>query len=321
MFAGADSMVQTYAVPFVAAFVVLAGCAASESASNVSLEALEDMGAIAGVVVDEAISPVPDVNVALVRSGNTDAVLNATTNAAGEFQFEAVEPDLYLLNIVDPRFQNTTQEVTVLAGEVSAARITLIGLPGVVPYTVVYMKSGLISCNIPIIVESLTCNSGSTGVVPPANKDFRHEIPTGHQLIVIEQEWPSADESMTIWVERNYPPEEDKPADRFLIKMGQSVMRIVMSPEQAFCCSTSEIPKVPVPPSNQNFSLQLRSFYAGKYQPEINQTLAIVCITYYGSDACRGVGVALDFRFQQYVTGFVNYRPNNWQEYSARPDA
>jgi hypothetical protein len=316
---GAEAVQQRVLVGFLATSIAFAGCASTESATPANLQSLEDLGAIAGVIVDEAISPVAGVAVFLSPGGTVEPIRNTTTDAAGEFHFEALDPDVYVLTIADARFQNTSQEATVRAGETVPARITLTGLPGVVPYSLVYLKSGLINCNIPIIIESLTCSN--LGPIGPASKDFRHEIPAGHQFIVIEQEWPTNDESMTIWVERNYPPEDDKPADRFLIKMGQSVMRMTLSPEQSFCCSTSEIPKVPVPPSNQNFSLQLRSFYAGKYQPEVNQTLAIVCVTYYGSDACRGVGAALDFRFQQYVTAFVNYRPANAAEYSARPDA
>lgn len=299
----------------VAVMTAMAGCVSSGPSSGPVGAEFGELGVLEGLVVDESLAPVAGIVVDLREAGGaSEATWNATTNAGGAFAFTGLSPASYLVSVSDPRYANATVDIAVVSGEIARVKLLLVGLPGEVPYSVVFIKSGIVGCNIPFIIESLTCT-----FVAPSNKDFRHEIPLGHELTIIEQTWQNPQESMTIWVERRHPPPGNE-TDRILIKIDAPVWRAELSPGQEFCCSTAEIPKVPVPPSNENFTLQLRSFYAGQYQKEINQTLGIVCITYYGSDACRGVGAALDFRFHQYVTSFANYRPAAPSEYTALPD-
>ena len=120
--------------------IVLAGCsddppsAATQDEGvfaglDESAEATSTTGAIAGVVVDEAIRPVPRANVTLVAAGK-----NVTTDDEGRFAFEGLEPGTYFLDAAAHRFAKAQVSADVAAGEVSTVRILIARLTTVEPY-------------------------------------------------------------------------------------------------------------------------------------------------------------------------------------------
>ncbi len=111
--------------------ILLAGCAGtregtSEGAKGNSSDAAHpavstSTGAIAGVVVDEAIRPLANVSVSLEA-----AELVALTDAAGLFAFEGLAPGSYVLTAnATAGFLAAQTTVAVQAGKVAKTRIVL----------------------------------------------------------------------------------------------------------------------------------------------------------------------------------------------------
>jgi hypothetical protein len=101
----------------------LAGCAAggdgSEEAddlavSDLGLEATATTGIIRGVVVDEAIRPLPGVRVTLVVEGETK---QTESNDAGAFGFDSLPPGTYFLKAERFGFESIQQAAEVKAGD------------------------------------------------------------------------------------------------------------------------------------------------------------------------------------------------------------
>ena len=78
-------------------------------------------GAIAGVVVDEAIRPVPGALVALAA----DPTVNATVDDAGVFLLGDLEPGLQVLSVSAAGFFPIQTSVDVAAGETSRVKVQL----------------------------------------------------------------------------------------------------------------------------------------------------------------------------------------------------
>lgn len=128
----------------------LAGCAGGDasttnaSASSTSEAAAPTVdastGSIAGVVMDDESSPLAGVKTALV-----EANVETTTDAAGRFTFNDVEPGSYRLITERLGFESVARKVDVVAGEV--ANVTLILKPLAVseePYHAMIQRNALI---------------------------------------------------------------------------------------------------------------------------------------------------------------------------------
>lgn len=127
---------------------LLAGCTSPEPkatgddpfaslGSEVTVDA--KTGAIAGVVVDEAIRPVGNASVVLVAPPR-----NTTTDAEGRFAFEGLEPGVYFMQVEARRFEGAQVSVDVVAGEPSTVRILLVALTTAEPYLVTVQFRGRI---------------------------------------------------------------------------------------------------------------------------------------------------------------------------------
>ena len=128
-------------VAVLAAFVAvaMAGCADSpepEPAGDDPFAGLQDevevtatLGAIVGVVVDQAIRPLANATIALTgQAGNT------TTDDQGRFTFGDLEPGTYFLQASARRHEAAQVSVDVVAGEAAIVRILLIAMTSVEPY-------------------------------------------------------------------------------------------------------------------------------------------------------------------------------------------
>lgn len=136
---------------------VLAGCSAEEAAppevpgvEDLALEATATTGVIRGVVVDDAIRPVPNATVTL--AGATEAV--TTSTAAGAFGFEGLDPGTYFLRIERKGFQAVQQSADVVAGvaDPPIVKVLLPRLPGFQPYVAVRAFEGFIECTTSFLV-------------------------------------------------------------------------------------------------------------------------------------------------------------------------
>src|SRR6202171_1123744 len=100
-------------------------------------------GAIRGVVHDPQHRPVQDTMV-MLKAKSSDWARSVTTNATGEFQFNAVPLGDYFVSVASQGFAQTSQDVTVISGTVPVvhfllkvatanANVTVSGEPDVAP--------------------------------------------------------------------------------------------------------------------------------------------------------------------------------------------
>lgn len=171
---------------FLAAILVasaLAGCSgkSQDEEAEPAEPAVEDLGLVAtastgivrGVVVDEAIRPLANVSVEL-RGGPEPKA--ATTNAAGAFGFDLLEPGTYFLEATKPGYFAVQQSVEVVAGDdrPPVAKILLKANPATTPFVNVQVFDGfvecttsfLVLCGAPNLLLTLWCN-GDLDPLPP----------------------------------------------------------------------------------------------------------------------------------------------------------
>lgn len=138
---------------WMAAFLVLvlAGCSATPPSSeapdttyeDLGLQAAQDRGVIRGVVVDEAITPLPGAVV--TRTGGE----SATTDAQGRFGFSNVEPGTQFLSASRPGYTSVQSVTEVEAGvlEPRSVTIQLTRIPGSEPRVVALVWHGFMQCS------------------------------------------------------------------------------------------------------------------------------------------------------------------------------
>src|SRR4030081_3104972 len=81
-------------------------------------------GAIRGVVHDPQHRPVQDAMV-MLKAKSSDWAKSVTTNATGEFQFNAVPVGDYSVSVASQGFAQTSQDVTVVSGTVPVVHFLL----------------------------------------------------------------------------------------------------------------------------------------------------------------------------------------------------
>src|SRR5437016_13195906 len=102
-----------------------------------------DYGAIRGVVHDPQHRPIQNTMV-MLKAKSSDWAKSVTTDATGEFQFNAVPLGDYSVSIASQGFAQTSQDVTVISGTVPVvhfllkvatanANVTVSGAPEVTP--------------------------------------------------------------------------------------------------------------------------------------------------------------------------------------------
>ena len=81
-------------------------------------------GAVRGVVHDPQHRPVQGAMV-MLKAKSSDWTKTATTDANGEFQFNAVPLGDYTVTVASPGFAQTAQDVTVISGTVPVVHFQL----------------------------------------------------------------------------------------------------------------------------------------------------------------------------------------------------
>ncbi|MHB1260898.1 MAG: carboxypeptidase-like regulatory domain-containing protein [Thermoplasmatota archaeon] len=134
------------ALALAVAAVALAGCGGKASGagevrlgdgSRISLDLPEEQqpepddirGAVSGVVVDEAIFPLPGAVVSV-----RDRELQATADEDGKFIFEAMPPGLYTLVVRMEGYGDGLGTINVKSGQVTKSILQVHRLPSVDPY-------------------------------------------------------------------------------------------------------------------------------------------------------------------------------------------
>ncbi|MEA3165488.1 MAG: Carboxypeptidase regulatory-like domain, partial [Thermoplasmata archaeon] len=133
----------------------LAGCssggapAAPDEPGPTGLVATSTTGVIRGVVVDDAIRPLP--NATVQARGPAEANRTALTDADGFFGFEGLAPGTWFVSGAKLAYQDAQQSVEVLAGvaEPPVVKLQLVFVPSKAPFVVVYKYEGFAECIVP----------------------------------------------------------------------------------------------------------------------------------------------------------------------------
>lgn len=311
--------------------LLLAGCVGAPSdvssptptdVDEPSLDVSDTQGAIGGVVLDDSLKPLADAAVTLSRPSSPQQILaSRTTDMNGTFLFSLLDPGAYLLSAAAEGRTPRTAVAEVIAEEIATVRISLTETPGVEPYVVLTVQNGIIHC-----VASALVWPGepyADAVCGESTYIQSYPVPDGWQALVGETNWNSIGDSMLTW----YIHQNETTGAAGLIAglaegIGQAPVRVVLLPGVLGPEASRAAPagSVWVASPETGFTLEVRNYYTGILQEELNQTFSAQCYGLFGF-TCFGVGASAEFRYGQYITAFINGRPSDLDAYSALPDA
>ena len=97
------------------------------------------LGAISGVVVDDAIRPIPDAKIVLADQGRD---VEAVTDAEGLFSFTDLQPGFYAMSASARLYLPTQATADVVAGETAKVKVQLLRDPTPQPYHITLKHDG-----------------------------------------------------------------------------------------------------------------------------------------------------------------------------------
>lgn len=300
---------------FTALAIVLSGCSGSggDEARPQALGLAAGLAGISGVVVDTELLPISEASALLGDS------LVALTDENGFFQIDNVSVGTHRLVIEKRGYTYIEREVEFSEGVVLRETFILERLASDVPYLSVMIQQGLLNCGWALVIHSAFCGGNSVQpVFGPFRAELRFLMPEGHKLTIAETHWDQTDQTMHNWY-RDHTNGNGTGQARFITdEIGQPPLRRVFEPGVLYPAfySAPSVEHIPFPEAV--FPFHVATFYDGSFQREANQTAYAVCengILGY----CSGVGVAVQFRYSQYVSVFVNGIPPSAHEFTAVP--
>lgn len=188
------------------AVLLLSGCASSGSDptvdpgafNGVPVTVTETTGGIRGIVVDQAIVPVPKVDVTL-KAGTSDKA--ATTDAQGRFAFSDLPAGTYFLSFKHLLYKPAQSSIEVTAGvEPPITKIQLEALFTAKPYHEQFKFKGIIACGYNAVLITAPCVTDYTSISPtcpggcaPAlrsvqgdNRAFASSVGPNWETVVVE---------------------------------------------------------------------------------------------------------------------------------------
>lgn len=334
---------------FVVTLTVLAGCtggnpgpAATSQAPVASgpAEYDETTGAIEGFVTDDEIQPIVGATIGILQLPDSIRL----TDAAGRYVLSNVPPGTYQLAATALGYDSAGRSVVVEAGAVTEANLILAALPVLAPYYETFVFTGFISCGVAFIRSTLPFNcNAATGTGDTANW---HELygscsdgddcidgkpwwPTTWNATLVEATWDS--QANPDWLAFDYNDRTIGYYGVYLRYRGLNPVRFLV--ERCASYMETDFGRAPTPCTDEEVAksgMHIETFYVGKNQQEAHMgdaactenTTIPVYGTFPGYQAgCYGVGVALDLRWQNWVTVFHIELPDDIDVFSARPDA
>ncbi|MEK6975137.1 MAG: carboxypeptidase-like regulatory domain-containing protein [Candidatus Thermoplasmatota archaeon] len=141
------------------AVLVLSGCSSPPAAADdetgpgddVEVQVSKTTGALRGAVFDEAVRPIANAQVKLLR---TAGALYANTTEAGSFGFSNLEPGTYFIETTKKGYAAVRSNADVIAGDADppAVRIQLLRDPSQVAYVSAQTASGFILCTTSVVL-------------------------------------------------------------------------------------------------------------------------------------------------------------------------
>ncbi len=288
--------------------VTLAGCAeqgVTESPDGVDVEkevqATSTTGGIRGVVVDESITPIPDVTVTLQGQDK-----QTVTDAGGEFVFSGLDPGVYFVQTQHPLYETIQQAATVEAGvsDPKAVRLQLVRNTVQDPFLSTLSFNGYIVCstNLSGIGYSEECGEGVgyPCLLPPTVYECGDRI--GRQDGSTPQIWFNPDQpgAASIIVEQAWTPSLSLATGNTAAFRTHLALDWICDP---FCGGDRIVATV------QESPLYLRADSEQLGERDIGPDSDLSTFVYSGSDN----GVILEQKYEQYVTfSFGLAPPEGW---------
>lgn len=215
--------------------VILSGCAggrpgASPQAQNEPMAPTvsDETGAIAGVVTSVDLQPIPGAQVAL-KDGQADPEV---TDAAGRFSFSYLPPGKHTLFAVALGYASGAKSVDVTAGEVAEVRFQLEPIGAGTPFSVLEVKTGLISCGTGTpAVTQVACGAAD----PNQRFLFGFRIRENVSALLVEQVWrptQALSRDLLLIAEKDGCGFSCEQADTFAQVQGCCYLRIVLNESQ-----------------------------------------------------------------------------------------
>lgn len=268
-------------------------------------------GAIVGSVVNEELVPIENALVAI------DDLTPATTDASGRYSVEGLEPGEHRLIAQALGYESVARRIALAADETLEIQIVLVRLEILDPHTLLFIKSGIVRCGISYVYIADSCNVAN--VFGASEARFSFNVSVGHQALVVETNWPRKTEYMDhdFWTRSKWN-------DTSLTIVGHAIGLPILrkefrAGENITWTTTAGSRNAYFPESDTKFVFRADTYYDGQYQQELNSTAPTVCQN-MAFGYCAGVGVALDFKFTQYVSVFMHASPGDLRGYSAIPD-
>ena len=168
------------ALAFLLAATLLAGCsdagggpeAQEADFEQLELQADETTGILRGVVVDEAIRPIPGVLVTAVGPGGGN--VSMTTKDDGLFGFGKLAPGTYFVSVMKAGFtaQQASAEVVAGESEPKPLKILMAADPSTAPYVEALHLDGFMTCSVRPGFFALQCGFGQNNDVVNQRTDL-----------------------------------------------------------------------------------------------------------------------------------------------------
>lgn len=166
--------------------LTLAGCSDSGGETvddGPDVKTGSDVGAISGVVVSEAVVPIPEAQV-------TVDDVTVTTDGEGVFVFEDLDPGTYFVSVSAEEYLSVQSSVDIEAGKVAKMRLLLPIDPTPKPYHQTQQFDGRITVSTGIVGWVYDYYAASTTGVPACTKcDFEFEADPEIHTMLFEAVW------------------------------------------------------------------------------------------------------------------------------------
>jgi putative hemolysin len=155
----------------VAGVILLAGCSSPPDSTpkpsdfdDLGVQATATTGVLLGVVVDQAIRPIPNVAVTLVKPSGGEE--KQTTDVQGRFAFDDLPGGVHVVRATHPSYApvQTTADVVVGVSEPRVLRVLMERLFEQNPYSELLKFDGFLACSISFPVGT-TCVNDYTRIV------------------------------------------------------------------------------------------------------------------------------------------------------------
>jgi hypothetical protein len=315
------------AASLLALVVLLAGCNGSPRAASAAdaANAGRDTAVVRGTVLSEELFPVVHALVSI-----KDGPL-ATTDEAGRFELVDVPLGTQTLNITAKGYQPKELKVSVTSGASAETRVSLRGIPGESPYSLLFIHNGIVWCDMVALYTGGPYPDNFGVACPFGKSDNQINVSVQANWVagVYEMTWKSTEEmSMTSTGNGNcFAGSATHKVDPCWAAIsGKSPLRIPARPNDEAYAKLHSIDGKQTFPEGAHRSI-LVGGYNGYLHTEINGTLYPVCAAFNKqvglgeSLGCPlGIGYALGLRFTLYHATFYLAAPVNLNTYSSVPD-